>query len=466
MTKASAGIPRFAVVGHPNKGKSSIVATLAQDDSVYIDRLSGSTRVTRHYPMQVDGETLYELIDTPGFQRARSTLAWLNEHCRDVSQRPEAVRAFCDENRENSHFFNECELLQPLVEGAGIIYVVDGSHPYGPEYEAEMEVLRWTGQPSLALINPIDSDRYVGEWEVALGQYFKTVRIFNAHTAPFDRRISLLTLFGQLRPEWQSPLEKAVSILQDDRLRQHQQASETITEMMIDVLQHKETQRIPNDMPTQPVEEALAKKYRNYLARQEKRCRQRVEEIYAYFQLERKEEALEILDKDLFDQQSWFLFGLNRNQLVSVAAAAGASAGAMVDLGLGGSSLLLGSLTGGIAGGMGAWTLSRQIARLTIKGLPTGGLSLQFGPWEHPNFPFVLLGRALRHQHLICTRTHANRNILALDEYSTSHNPFKNMSTTERARLLSMFRDIRKGRQVVKHQQTLVKFIYEQIKGL
>lgn len=466
MTESDAGIPRFAVVGHPNKGKSSIVATLAQDDSVYIDRLSGSTRLTRHYPMQVDGETLYELIDTPGFQRARSALAWLNDHCQDVSQRPDAVTAFCTANKEDSRFFNECELLQPLVRGAGIIYVVDGSHPYGPEYEAEMEILRWTGQPSLALINPIDSDQYVREWEVALGQYFKTVRIFNAHTAPFERRISLLTLFGQLRPEWQAPLEKAVSILQQERLRQHQQASEIITEMMIDLLQHRETQRIPGGLPTEPVEKALAKKYRSHLARREKRCRERVEEIYAYYQLERKEEALEVLDKDLFDQQSWYLFGLNKGQLISVAAAAGASAGAVVDLSLGGASLLLGSLAGGLAGGMGAWSLSRQIAGLTIKGLPTGGLSLQFGPWEHPNFPFVLLGRALRHQHLICTRTHANRSILALDEYSGSHNPFENMSTAQRAKLLAAFRDIRRGRQILKRQQELVDFIYGQIKDL
>ncbi|HEY6100237.1 MAG TPA: hypothetical protein VIW03_12450 [Anaeromyxobacter sp.] len=30
-------IPRFAVVGRVNKGKSSIVATLAEDDSVRVD---------------------------------------------------------------------------------------------------------------------------------------------------------------------------------------------------------------------------------------------------------------------------------------------------------------------------------------------------------------------------------------------------------------------------------------------
>ncbi len=66
-----------AVVGRPNKGKSSIVATLARDDSVHIAARAGSTRKTRRFPMRIDGETLYELVDTPGLQRARSVLAWL-----------------------------------------------------------------------------------------------------------------------------------------------------------------------------------------------------------------------------------------------------------------------------------------------------------------------------------------------------------------------------------------------------
>ncbi|MEX1033005.1 MAG: DUF3482 domain-containing protein [Cellvibrionaceae bacterium] len=463
--KSANAIPRFAVVGHPNKGKSSIVATLAQDDSVYIDRVSGSTRTARHYPMRVDGETLYELIDTPGFQRARGALAWLTQHCQVVSQRPATVRKFCEQHKDGNDFFNECELLQPLVEGAAIIYVVDGSHPYGPEYEAEMEVLRWTGQPSLALINPIDSNDYIDEWEVALGQYFKTVRVFNAHTAPFEKRVNLLTLFGQLHPQWQTLLETAVAILQAERSRQHRQASETIADMLVDVLQHKEIQRLPSGVPSKPTEMALTKQYRRYLQQQEKHCRKRVEEIYAYFQLEREEHALEILDKDLFDQQSWYLFGLNKRQLISVGAAAGASAGAMLDLGLGGSSLLLGSMAGGLAGGIGAWTFSDKIAQLSIKGLPTGGLSLQYGPWEHPNFPFVLLGRALQHLRLICTRSHANRNTLSLDK-QMEENPFEHVTAAQRAKLMAAFKDIRKGKQLAKHRLLLRDSIHQQIAAL
>ena len=42
-------------------------------------------------------------------------------------------------------FKDECELLRPILAGAGILYVVDGAHPYGAEYEAEMEALKGSG---------------------------------------------------------------------------------------------------------------------------------------------------------------------------------------------------------------------------------------------------------------------------------------------------------------------------------
>ena len=55
-------VPTFAVVGHPNKGKSSIVATLAQDDSVAISSESGTTRLTQSLDVAV-GSSHYSLVD-------------------------------------------------------------------------------------------------------------------------------------------------------------------------------------------------------------------------------------------------------------------------------------------------------------------------------------------------------------------------------------------------------------------
>jgi len=86
--------PVFAVVGHPNKGKSSIVATLSQNDAIAIALEPGTTRRSHAYPLQVDGQVLYTLVDTPGFQRPRRVLEWLEAHSVSASDRAAAVAAF------------------------------------------------------------------------------------------------------------------------------------------------------------------------------------------------------------------------------------------------------------------------------------------------------------------------------------------------------------------------------------
>src|SRR5690554_3293821 len=86
--------PVFAVVGHPNKGKSSVVATLSQNDAIAIALEPGTTRAGQAYPLTVDGQELYTLVDTPGFQRPRRVLQWLEAHSLSASDHPETVRAF------------------------------------------------------------------------------------------------------------------------------------------------------------------------------------------------------------------------------------------------------------------------------------------------------------------------------------------------------------------------------------
>ena len=83
--------PVLVVVGHPNKGKSSIVSTLAQDDSVRIAPQPGTTIKSRRFPMRVDEQVLYTLVDTPGFQRARRALQWLQQHATSVAEHPATV---------------------------------------------------------------------------------------------------------------------------------------------------------------------------------------------------------------------------------------------------------------------------------------------------------------------------------------------------------------------------------------
>ncbi|MFV0277160.1 MAG: DUF3482 domain-containing protein [Parahaliea sp.] len=455
-------LPTFAVVGRPNKGKSSIVATLARDDSVYIDPRAGSTRRARSFPMQVDGETLYTLVDTPGIQRAREVLDWLQAHCGDAAGRPRAVRDFVEQHSGNAHFRDECELLRPVVEGAGIIYVVDGSCPFGSDYEAEMEILRWSGRPSLAVINPIDNDDFTEEWMAGLGQYFRTVRLFNAHRAEFAKQLELLELFGHLDPDWQEALRRAVAILRAEREQQHRDSSLLIAELISGALTYQVAQKLPDGLPLEPAQKALALRYREALVRRERQGRRQVEGVYHYHNLQRNEQSLALEDSDLFQVEDWYLWGLNKTSLAAVATSAGAllggGAGMVLDGAsgglLGGLGTLVSGAAGAITGGVSAWRYAEEIAQFRIKGIPTGGKQLAYGPSRNLNFPFVLLGRALLHHELLCRRTHADRSQLALGS-----DLLEQVDEGQRRRLARLFAHIRSGKRMGERRAELGELV-------
>lgn len=413
------GVPLLAVVGHPNKGKSSLVATLAQDDSVAISANPGTTLRSRPYRMRVDGQHLYTLIDTPGFQRARRVLAWLearaDEGGANAADRPRLVREFVEAPGHDSKYPDECELLRPLTEGAGILYVVDGSVPYGPEYEAEMEILRWTGRPSMAVINPITSRDHVHEWEAALGQFFRVVRVIDAMHADFSTRRQLLLAFGELEASWRVPIESAVLALDQARDAQRRSAAREIAEMIADALALVVEHKLGPDEDARPYAASLEAEYQAALSKRESAHRRAVQGIYGHHEIDAHGAELQLLEADLFSEDAWLAFGLSRRDLVTAGAASGAATGGVVDIALGGASLLLGVAAGAAIGGVLGWFGAGRLAELKVVDRPLGGQLARFGPSKNPNFPFVLFGRARYHCGLLAARTHAMRDSLDLD---------------------------------------------------
>jgi len=457
-------VPRFAIVGHPNKGKSSIVATLAEDDSVAIEPDPGTTTQARNYPMRRDGQTLYELIDTPGFQRARETLAWLTAHDRGAGARAEVVQDFLREHTADPRFRDECELLRPIVAGAGILYVVDGSRPYGAEYEPEMEVLRWTGRPRMALINLIGAGDHVDRWRTALGQFFSIVRVFDAVRASFDERIDLLRTFGAIDEHWRTALNRAAGVLTAEREQRRRRAAAAITDLLCIVLTAVETATL-KQQESDPVVETKARQRLHATVRREEQLERRsVQEIYHHGGLAAAEQAAALLAEDLFSSKSFSVFGLSSTQLALTGAASGALAGGVVDAMLGGASLLLGAGIGALLGGVGALVSADRLAKVEVLGQPLGGFELRLGPITDPNFPWVMLGRALLHARLVAERNHARREALTLDATRSAHLA-DDIEPACRRRLERLFRHLRselsigaaQRRQLVEEITTLLR---------
>lgn len=437
--------PTFAIVGHPNKGKSSIVATLAEDESVAISPDPGTTRVARGFRMRVDDQVLYELFDTPGFQRPRAVLEWLRQHERGADARPQVVREFIAAHANEERYRNEVELLQPILAGAGVLYVVDGAHPYGAEYEPEMEVLRWTGQPRMALINMIGPGDYVEEWRRALNQYFSIVRVFDAQRADFSKRLELLRAFRELGEgddRFTAALDHAVRVLEAERRERRRRAATEITDLLIDVLSWRETAPAPEHADQAELVKKLSERLMSRVRQREQAARRVVQELYHHTALETQERAIDVLAEDLFSERSFVVFGLSTKQLAMTGAATGAVAGGVIDVAVGGASLLLGAGLGALLGGAGAVFGANRLAKVRVLGTPMGGMQLQVGPITTPNLPWVILGRAMLHHRLVAERNHARREALVVDAASGAHLS-ESIEPAARKRMARAFKRIR-----------------------
>jgi len=404
---------KFAVVGHPNKGKSSIVSTLSRSDRVEISSCSGTTTRSQAFAVETRNSA-YELIDTPGFQRPRKVLAWLQKRATQADQRATAVAGFIQDEQCQRRFPDEVELLTPIVKGAAILFVVDGSRPYDVDYEAEMEILRWSGQPSMALINPIENDAFVPAWQSALAQYFKTVRVFNPYKAEFDSQIELLSVFSHLQPKWAATLNQVIQDLLQQRVEQKKQSAIVLSRLLEDQCFYRSSQKVLSKSQAEMAKPALAKRYASWMGAREEQALQRLLDIYAHNTTNLSLSQIN-LPPDLFELSHWYVWGLNKKQLTLAATVGGITSGGAIDLVVGGQSFLMGAIGGGLLGAGSAWFGAKKLVKTRIKGLPLGGFEACYGPVSNPNFPYVVIGRFLYLFEQISQRNHAQRSLIEIN---------------------------------------------------
>ena len=310
--------PLFVVVGHVNRGKSSIVSTLAADASVAIDAMPGTTRDCHHYRMRIGDAVLLEFVDTPGFERPRQMLAWLRDHETSTAERGQVVWAFFDLHQESDTFHQECALIKPILEGGLILYVVDASRPPSVKEEAEMEILRWTGRPRMALLNPIGSTDYAEEWRSVLDQYFNLVRSFDAQRADFGERMKLLSALREVNETSREPIERAMHALRDDRRANLEEAAGVLAEMLAEALTLTKQKRIAMDIDPLPYHASLSDRYYDRIRALESQAQQRLKEIFGHRGLQVQQEKIEELDDDLFNLSLWNHLGLSSAQLIAL----------------------------------------------------------------------------------------------------------------------------------------------------
>jgi len=402
-------IPEFAVLGHPNEGKSSVVSTLTENDRIRVSRIPGETLVSKRYTVTIDGEEIIHFVDTPGFQVPRQTLAWFKAFKGDPAK---IVDTFIDTHKNDSFFADECELLGPVARGAGIIYVVDGSRPVRGDDLAEMEILRLTGRARMAVINSKTKEKdYTSDWQLEFRKHFNSIRLFNSNTANFSERIKMLESLKAIDQEWESILSRVILAFKRDWKKRNRLVAALMIRTFEKSLSFSVSETLTAISDQEEIKERLNKRYQVHIREIEKLMFKKIRTLFKHHFFEYQLPDYSILKHDLFSKQTWELLGLTKEQLAAAGAIIGGTMGAVIDVAAAGITFGVFTAIGGVLGAGSALFGGKKMTEKRIAGIRIGGDKLQLGPNKNLQFFYILIDRALIYYSHIINRPHGRRDL-------------------------------------------------------
>lgn len=413
--------PEFAILGHPNEGKSSVLSTLAEDDSVRVSHTPGETTECRTFPVVIDGRELLLFTDTPGFQNPRRVLSELKNRAQSGE---DLLTSFLEFGKTIPELHDDCELLTPVVRGAGIIYVVDGSRPVRNVDRAEMEILRLTGKPRMAIINCKDEgDTYLKEWKTEFRKNFNSNRVFNAHRATYAERIELLEALKSIDQDWQQVLTDVVEAFKRDWSERNSTTADLIIELLQKALPLQMSKSISSEKDAIDIRKVLFADYSASLSKKEGESHLQIKALFKHNIFNYELPPHSLLHDDLFDERTWQLLGLTKKQVVIAGGVGGAAIGAGLDVAALGHGLGLFTAVGGVAGALTAFFGGKSLSeKVKLLGMPLGGKQVQVGPVKSLNLLFVLLNRSLLYYQHTINWAHGRRDYTRNEkELTTTH---------------------------------------------
>ncbi|WP_122558330.1 DUF3482 domain-containing protein [Pseudomonas viridiflava] len=342
---------KLAVVGHTNVGKTSLLRTLTGD--VTFGEVSHRPSTTRHVEgarLSVDGQATVELYDTPGLEDAIALLDYLERLDRPGERLdgPARLARFLEGSEARQRFEQEAKVLRQLLDSNAGLYVIDAREPVLSKYRDELSVLASCGKPLLPVLNFVSVQQHrEPEWREALSRLGLHALVrFDSVAPPEDggRRLyeSLALMLESARPQ----LERLIEDQEKQRQAKRHSAARLIAEMLIDCAACRRSVETTPDQEKQAIE-AL----RQAVRQREQQCVEALLKLHAFRKDDVTASDLPLMDgrwgDDLFNPETLKLMGVR----VGGGVAAGAAAGAGVDLMVGGVTLGAAALVGAIAGG-------------------------------------------------------------------------------------------------------------------
>lgn len=352
MTDKDAMRPlKLAVVGHTNVGKTSLLRTLTRD--VGFGEVSHRPSTTRHVEgarLSVDGEALLELYDTPGLEDAIALLDYLERLDRPGERLdgPARLGRFLEGSEARQRFEQEAKVLRQLLASDAGLYVIDAREPVLAKYRDELAVLASCGKPLLPVLNFVSSaQQREPDWRQALARLGLHALVrFDSVAPPEDGERRLYESLALLLETSRERLERLIADQQAQREARKQSAARLISELLLDCAACRRSVATDSGQVQAAIDDL-----RKAVRQREQRCVESLLKLYAFRREDASASDLPLMDgrwgDDLFNPETLKLLGVR----VGGGIAAGAAAGAGVDLLVGGITLGAAALVGAIAGG-------------------------------------------------------------------------------------------------------------------
>ncbi|WP_312937413.1 GTPase/DUF3482 domain-containing protein [Stutzerimonas nitrititolerans] len=357
---------KLALVGHTNVGKTSLLRTLTRD--VSFGEVSHRPSTTRHVEgarLSVDGEPLLELYDTPGLEDAIALLDHLEriERPGERLDGPARTARFLEGSEARQRFEQEAKVLRQLLASDAGLYVIDAREPVLAKYKDELAVLAGCGKPLLPVLNFVAQPGHGEErWREALARLGLHALVrFDSVAPPIDGERRLYESLALLLEQSRAKLQRLIEDHEVQAAARLSEGNRLIAELLVDVAACRRGVAAPPEL-----ERGAIRDLHDAVRAREQRCVEALLRLYGFRTQDAATADLPLLDgrwgDDLFNPETLKQLGVK----IGGGMAAGAAAGAGVDLMVGGITLGAAALLGAIAGG-GAQTARHYGSRLLGK---------------------------------------------------------------------------------------------------
>jgi GTPase Era involved in 16S rRNA processing len=351
----SAVVPlKVAVVGHTNTGKTSLLRTLTRD--VGFGEVSDRPATTRHVEgtaIQVDGQSLIELYDTPGLEDSIGLLDLLDSLRGDRrTEGVEQIERFLQspEASAGGRFSQEAKALRQVLASDVALYVIDARDRVLGKHRDELEILGRCARPVVPVLNFVaNATAQTALWREHLSRAnMHAVAEFDTVVIDEQSERRLLEKMQTLLDHHRATLDQLIQ----DRTRQREQlvraSADLIADLLIDVAAHVVIAPAQDAAEMARTMEQLKQRVRE----REQQCVNSLLSLHRFRPEDYADASVQISEGrwgvDLFSPAAMKQFGIRAGS----AAVAGGMIGLTVDAMVGGASLGAGFAIGSAIGAL------------------------------------------------------------------------------------------------------------------